>query len=86
MNRKQKKLAAINLKLLFFKKLKKFTRQFFRIILWPKMVQPNFELKTCCIVNNNKYIPDKAVHILLPIAVRPNVKFTMLIVIFFILL
>ena len=33
----------------------------FWIILWPKVVKPYFHLKTCCIVNNNKYIPDKAV-------------------------
>ena len=26
------------------------------------MVQPYFHLKTCCIVNNNKDIPDKAVN------------------------
>ena len=31
------------------------------MIFWPKVVQPYFHIKTCCIVNNNKYIPDKAV-------------------------
>ena len=35
--------------------------QFFWIVLWPKVVQPYFHLKTGCIVNKNKYIPDKAV-------------------------
>ena len=33
---------------------------FIWMILWLKVVQPYFHLKTC-IVNNNKYIPDKAV-------------------------
>ena len=45
-----------------FKKLKKiFTKDFFWIFSSPKVVQPYFHLKTCCIVTNNKYIPDKAV-------------------------
>ena len=55
------KWPAIDFKLLFFKKLKMFTGQFFLIIFWPKVVQPYFHLKTCYIVNNNKYILDKAV-------------------------
>ena len=32
----------------------------FWMILWPKMVHPCFNLKTYCILNNNKYIAHKA--------------------------
>ena len=38
-----------------------FTGYLFCIVLWPKVFQPYFNIKTCCIVNNNKYIPDRAV-------------------------
>ena len=43
-----------------FKKYKIFSEHYFWISLSPKVVQPCFHLKTYCIVNNDKYIPDKA--------------------------
>ena len=62
MNRKQeKKRPNIDIKLSFFKIFKIYMGHFFWSILWPKVVQPYSYLKTCCIVNDNKYIPDKAV-------------------------
>ena len=45
----------------FSKNIKYLAEKKFWIIWWPKVVQPYFHLKTCCIVNNNNYISDKAV-------------------------
>ena len=60
MNTKHKKTPNIEIELLFVKIIKIFTKDFFWIFLSPKWVQPYFHLKTCYIVTNYKYIPDKA--------------------------
>ena len=61
MNRKHKKRPDIDKKLKFLKKFKIFTKYFFSILSSPKVVQPYSHLNTCCIVTDNKNIPDKAV-------------------------
>ena len=55
-----KKRPCIDIKYYISKKINVFWL-FFRMTLWPKVVQPYFHPKTCCRVNNNKYIPDNAV-------------------------
>ena len=46
---------------LFFRIYNIFKGNSLGIVLWLKVVKPFFHLKTCCIVNNKKIVPDKTV-------------------------
>ena len=48
----KKNAPNIYLLYLFFKKYNLFKGTFWGIVLWPKVVQQYFHLKTCCIVND----------------------------------
>ena len=56
-NRKQKKAWHIY-KILFLNIFNILSKKKFWIILWPKLVKSYIYLKTCCIVNDNNYIPE----------------------------